>query len=66
LARVRIGIDGSNQQVETNDAGEFVVDGLAEGEDVIRIESVGYRLEQQRVTLTGEPTADRYRPPRHP
>src|SRR5262249_35853786 len=60
LSRVRLRIDGSDRTVETNEAGEFAFEDLAEGEHVISGEAVGYRLERQKVTVTGTSSVDLY------
>ena len=52
LARVRVRLVGAGVETATNGEGRFRLDGTPAGAFVLQIETVGYRLVKQAVTLT--------------
>jgi hypothetical protein len=61
LARARVLILGSRQIAETAGEGSFIFQGLAEGQFVLRAETVGYRVEERSIQLGGDPVEIEFR-----
>jgi len=52
LARVRVLLDAAARETVTNDVGEFAFEDVAQGDHTLIVETVGYRLHREHVTVT--------------